>query len=654
MSEPIVGEWKQAPVYVNVPMKDGTVLRYVLECHVPDVDEVCEDGLAWDVVPAVTSAAVQKALFFRALQAAVADPSCHSSVACAEGEQGTILRTLQQSGAGHEAANGLEELELHLLHHGAYVPAAEADWLAAALADNCTGAHGDRMTKAEWREWGRMNAESEVEATGTAPPATPGPADPVTTVRAEIAKLIREATNCGGYSVDKVVGEAKTITADHLQWALDLLTAPPVPDPAAWVPRAALEKIIAHMIAGHYDGDCPAMFFADVAFQEWPCPQECETRRDMERDCPLTQEECWVTWAVAGQPTATDTIHSRAALERLLAENHPCPGVPGPTNAVELLAALQAMAADYHEVLAAQDADDEDSEPHLVATADELIATALEAAGQPAAPGPAAPPNGLEELELHLLRQGAYVPRAALEWLARRQHKCRRCEFSDDCWDKPDGEDEAWFRKDDENADTCAGRLVRAALAAVSPAAPGPADGTVDGLSEDEMAARYDDASPLGALYETLSAEGDLREPGATDARTYLIEQARLLTQDFVDLMDAGGLNLNIAESTYAACKKWLAGWAGAALADVSLDTAPGGFGELRERPGAEEMLAALEAGGLRSTVMETCGECQTLHMSMPWPYSRTRFEQGGPSEVARALLAQAAPAAKEEADNEG
>jgi hypothetical protein len=71
-------------------------------------------------------------------------------------------------------------------------------------------------------------------------------------------------------------------------------------DPEAWVPRAALQKIITHMVNGHYDGDCPAMFFAAIPGQEWPCPQGCETVLDMERDCPWTQEECWEEWAVAG------------------------------------------------------------------------------------------------------------------------------------------------------------------------------------------------------------------------------------------------------------------------------------------------------------------------------------------------------------------
>jgi hypothetical protein len=35
-----------------------------------------------------------------------------------------------------------------------------ADWLAAALADNQRGPKGERMTKAEWLEWARANAEA--------------------------------------------------------------------------------------------------------------------------------------------------------------------------------------------------------------------------------------------------------------------------------------------------------------------------------------------------------------------------------------------------------------------------------------------------------------------------------------------------------------
>jgi|GEM_PF-5064626 len=52
---------------------------------------------------------------------------------------------------------------------GPVVPSREA-WLAAALADNCTGEQGQRMSVAEWLEWARMNAEAEADATGEEPP----------------------------------------------------------------------------------------------------------------------------------------------------------------------------------------------------------------------------------------------------------------------------------------------------------------------------------------------------------------------------------------------------------------------------------------------------------------------------------------------------
>ena len=86
-----------------------------------------------------------------------------------------------------------------------------------------------------------------------------------------------------------------------------------------------------------------------------------------------------------------------------------------------------------------------------------------------------------------------------------------------------------------------------------------------------------------------------MRRPQPGDARAYLIEQARQIMQDFVDqrgddCLDALDLLMR------KAYKKWLAGWAGAAMADATLD--------LTEQPvplsnaASDRLIADLEANG--------------------------------------------------------
>lgn len=77
---------------------------------------------------------------------------------------------------------------------------------------------------------------------------------------------------------------------------------------------AVAQKIIEHFFEFGSDGDCPAVFFAEVEGQQWPCPQGCPTVADMERDCPenACAEGCWLKWAIASVPAPAPVEEGRS------------------------------------------------------------------------------------------------------------------------------------------------------------------------------------------------------------------------------------------------------------------------------------------------------------------------------------------------------
>lgn len=130
-----------------------TVTRLRGELAEAEVNAARYEALKADapMVPAVTSEAVRATGFFRELETSIASGS-GGEIRCMAHEKQTILAALQQSGAGHEAAQ----------------------WLAAACAD-WIGEPGKRETQAEW-------LAAAYAATGTAPQAPdllagPGAAD---------------------------------------------------------------------------------------------------------------------------------------------------------------------------------------------------------------------------------------------------------------------------------------------------------------------------------------------------------------------------------------------------------------------------------------------------------------------------------------------
>ena len=141
-----MSEWQTAPVYVNVTMPDGTVLRYVCEAHVPDVDQVCEGALAWEVMPAVPSEAVRAMRLWPLLE------RLHQGVlpddACCEAEFGDVLALadwglVAVKGLGHDApwCEGQYGAVLYAVlaqaaDPGAWVPRAALQFLADELAQS--------------------------------------------------------------------------------------------------------------------------------------------------------------------------------------------------------------------------------------------------------------------------------------------------------------------------------------------------------------------------------------------------------------------------------------------------------------------------------------------------------------------------------------
>lgn len=80
------------------------------------------------------------------------------------------------------------------------------------------------------------------------------------------------------------------------------------------------------------------------------------------------------------------------------------------------------------------------------------------------------------------------------------------------------------------------------------------------GIGDPDQAGYY--AALLDAVEELMLAG---------NAAATLVQQARQVMQDFVDSCDRGEAR---SVRTYAACRRWLAAWAGAALADAKLEDA--------------------------------------------------------------------------------